>query len=152
MSATNEQLLRDPDIQPTSDVIKNALGDANNAYIRFIDELANHNIDLEWRYYYDGKAWLSKGLYMYKGARGGQKVNTIFWLSVWNGYFKVTVFVPQISRDDVLSLPLSNAVKQIAAASKQMGKLKFFPVVIDFYSDEMLKDVFTLVEFKKTIK
>lgn len=151
MSAANEQLLRDPDIQPTSDVIKKVLGDANSAYIRFTDELASHNVQLEWRYYSDGKAWLAKGLYFWKGARGGQKETTVFWLSVWNGFFKVTVFVPEKFRSDALNLPLDNEVKQMIAASEQMGKLKFSPIVFELCSDEMLNAVFTLIDFKKSI-
>jgi hypothetical protein len=63
MEINKEQLLRDRDIHPTSDVIAKALGEANNAYIKFTDELASHNIQLEWNYYNDGKAWLAKGLY-----------------------------------------------------------------------------------------
>ncbi|HOD92246.1 MAG TPA: DUF3788 family protein [Clostridia bacterium] len=151
MSTTKEQLLRNPYIQPTSEVIKEALGDANSIYIRFIDELTKYNIDLEWRYYTDGKAWLAKGLYTQKGVRGGKNVTTVFWLSIWNGFFKVSIFVPEISRKDALNLPLSNQVKQMITDAKQMGKLKFLPVIFDFYTDELFEDVFTLVEVKKTI-
>ena len=49
-------MLRNPDIQPTSDIVAEALGEASNAYVKFIDELAGHDIQLEWRYYSDGKA------------------------------------------------------------------------------------------------
>ena len=54
MQSTKKQLLRDPDIEPSSDVIAEALGESNNAYIKFISELASHDIHLEWRYYNDG--------------------------------------------------------------------------------------------------
>ena len=39
MKSTKEQLLRNPDIEPSSGVIAKALGEANNAYIKFINEL-----------------------------------------------------------------------------------------------------------------
>lgn len=66
MKSTKQQLLRNPDIQPTNDVISKVLGEANNAYIKFINELGGRDIQIEWRYYNDGQAWLAKGLYMRK--------------------------------------------------------------------------------------
>jgi len=152
MKTTKEQMLRDPDIEPSSDVIAKALGEANNAYIKFVNELASHDIQLEWRYYNDGKAWLAKGLYKWTGVRGGQKETTVFWLSIWDGFFKVTIYFPEKARADVLNLPLDNAVKRMIADSNQMGKLKSFPLVFDLYSDEMFGAVFSLADLKKSIK
>ena len=148
-----EQLLREPTVQPTENNIKKALGDANDAYLIFINELKSYNIDLEWRYYTDGKAWLAKGLYKWTGVRGGQKETTVFWLSIWDGFFKVTIYIPEKYRTAVLELPLEDNVKEMIANSKQLGeKLKFFPIIFDLYSDEMFKAVFSLVEYKKSIK
>ena len=95
LRSSKQQLLRNPDIEPSSDVIAKALGESNNAYERFIHELVNHDIHLEWRYYNDGKAWLAKGLFKWTGIRGGQNVVTVFWLSIWDGFFKVTFYVPE---------------------------------------------------------
>ena len=92
MKSNYKQLLRNPDIQLTSDIIAEALQDANDSYIKFLNELANQDIDLEWRYYTDGKAWLGKGLYKWLGVRGGQKVTTVFWLSIWESFFKITIY------------------------------------------------------------
>jgi len=152
MKTAKEPLLRNPEIQPTRDVIASALGEANNAYLTFIDQLTNNDLQLEWRYYNDGKAWLAKGLYNWTGARGGQKQTTVFWLSVWNGFFKVTIYIPEKVRADLLRLPLGDDVKQLVNDSKQMGKLKFFPLVFDFCSEEMFEEFFTLAEFRKSVK
>jgi len=152
MKTNMEQMLRNPEIQPSSDVIAKALGESNNVYIEFINELANHNIQLEWRYYNDGKAWLAKGLYKWTGVRGGQNEKTVFWLSVWEGFFKVTIYFPEKSRVDVLSLPLDNEVKLMIADSRQMGKLNYFPIIFDLCSDEMFEAVFLLANFRKSIK
>ena len=76
MKSTSQQLLRNPDIEPSSDVIAKALGESNNAYIKFISELASHDIHLEWRYYNDGKSWLAKGLFKWTddiGFKGNGK-------------------------------------------------------------------------------
>jgi hypothetical protein len=152
MQTVNEQLLRDPAIPPSSDVISDALKGAYNAYMKFVSELENHDIHMNWRYYTDGKAWLAKGLYHWTGVRGGQKETTMFWLSIWQGFFKVTIFVPQKVRTNALALELDNEVKQMITDSKQMGKLKYFPLVFDVCSDERFEDIFSLVDFKKTYK
>lgn len=151
MKTPKEQLLRNLDIQPTSDVIAKALGDANKAYIEFVNELARHDIQLEWRYYNDGKAWLSKGLYKWTGVRGGKNQKTVFWLSIWDGFFKVTIYFPEKVRAELLNLPLDNEIKLLIANSKQMGKLKYFPLVFDLCSDEMFDAVFALADIRKNI-
>jgi hypothetical protein len=152
MAINKEQLLRNPNIQPTDDVIAKALGESNDAYIKFINEIASHDIHLDWRYYNDGKAWLAKGLYKWTGVRGGQKETTVFWLSIWDGFFKVTIYVPEKARADVLSLLLDNEVKLMIEATQQMGKLKYFPIVFDLCSDEMFEAVFLLADYRKSIK
>lgn len=152
MAINKEQLLRNPNIQPTDDVIAKALGESNDTYIKFINEIASHDIHLDWRYYNDGKAWLAKGLFKWTGVRGGQKETTVFWLSIWDGFFKVTIYVPEKARADVLSLQLNNEVKLMIEATQQMGKLKYFPIVFDLCTDEMFEAVFMLSDFRKSIK
>lgn len=153
MQSTGQQLLRQPDIQPTEEVVEDALKEANVIYLRFLKELENHDIQLEWRYYTDGKAWLGKGLHRWTGPRGGNKEATVFWLSLWDGFFRVTIYMPEKSRGEVNLLPLENEVKQMVAGSRQMGNtLKFFPLAFDLDSDGMLEELFTLIDFRKSIK
>ncbi|WP_160319134.1 DUF3788 family protein [Youngiibacter fragilis] len=153
MISTKQQLLRSPDIQPTSEVIAEALGAAYNSYLKFVNRLENHDIHLEWRYYTDGKAWLAKGIHRWTGIRGGQNETTAFWLSIWDCFFKVTIYVPEKARADTSSLPIGDEVKQMIDDSKQMGKkLKFFPLVFELSSDEKFEEIYTLVEFKKKLK
>ena len=153
MDTAGRQMLRDPGIQPTNDVIAMALGEANDAYLKFISLLAGMDIRLEWRYYTDGKAWLGKGLYRWTGARGGQRETTVFWLSLWQGFFKVTIYVPEASRADILSLPLDDEVKRMAAERERMGnRLTYLPLVFDLRSDELFPSVFALADFKKSLR
>lgn len=152
MARNKEQLLRNPNMQPTDDVIAKALGESNDAYTKFINEIASQDIHLDWRYYSDGKAWLAKGLFKWTGVRGGQKETTVFWLSIWDGFFKVTIYVPEKARADVLSLQLDNEVKLMIEATQQMGKLKYFPIVFDLRSDEMFETIFLLADYRKSIK
>jgi hypothetical protein len=146
---TGEQLLRDPGTEPTGEVIAEALGAANGAYIKFIGGLKSRGIEVDWRYYNDGKAWLGKGLYKWTTSRGTQKETTAFWLSIWDGFFKVSVFIPEKARVDALNLPLGSETKKMIDGAKQMGKLKFFPLVFELASDELLGDVYMLADFRK---
>ena len=152
MKVTKEQLLRSPDLQPTSDVVAKALEEANEAYMKFVNELANHDIQLVWHYYNDGKAWLAKGLYQWTGVRGGQKEITVFWLSIWDGFFKVTIFVPQKYHADLLALELDQEVRQMISESQQMGKLKYFPLVFEVSTDKLFEDLFILLQYRKSIR
>lgn len=78
---------------------------------------------------------------------------TVFWLSIWDGFFKVNVYVPEKYRADLLILTISEDVKHIINDAKQMGdRLKFFPVVSEMRSDDMIDALFEIVKFKKQIK
>lgn len=147
------QLLRDPAIEPTTEVLSKALGESSDAYVKFLSKLTGHDVELMWRYYTDGKAWLGKGLHKWTGARGGRKEMTVFWLSIWEGFFKVTVFVPEKHRAELQKLPLPSDVTQMIADAEQMGeRLRFFPVVFDMHSDEMIGALFEILNFKKRLK
>ena len=146
------QWLRDANIEPRSEVIADGLGSANDAYIGFLEKLENHNIELNWRYYNDGKAWLGKGLYKWTTIRGTQKETTAFWLSVWEGFFRLTVYVPEKYRAEALALSRDAETKKMIEEAKQIGKLKFFPLVFDLYSDEKFDEILTIVDFRKMLK
>lgn len=148
----NEQLLlRDSSIEPTRDIIAEGLGAANSAYAKFIDGLKSHDIQVDWRYYNDGKAWLGKALYKWTTTRGTQKEMTAFWLSIWKGFFRVSLYIPERVRADVLKLPVDDEIKKMIEDSKQMGKLKYFPLIFDLRSDELFDEIYTLANFRKTI-
>lgn len=145
-----QQLLRDPDVKPTEEAIANALGAAAGAYAKLNEEIPKHDIQVDWRYYKDGNAWLGKALHKWTTSRGTQKEITAFWLSVWDGFFRVGFTFPEKYRADVLALPLDKTTLHMIEESGQMGKLKIFPLAFDMQSEERFPDVFTLVEFKKS--
>ncbi len=147
-----KQLLRDSTIFPTEKVLQTALNDVYCVFQQFIIQLEKLDIQLTWKYYTDGKAWLGKGLYSWNKVRGGTSETTIFWCSIWEDVFKITFYYPEKYRKEVLALPLSNKTRIKVSNSKQMGKLKFFPLVFDIDSITMFNDIFTLVNFKKKIK
>ena len=63
----------------------------------------------------------------------------------------MTLYIHEKFRADILGVSLSNEVKQKVSESKQMGnKLKYFPLVFDLNSNEMLEDIISIIEYKKT--
>ena len=147
-----QQLLRDPGVEPTGEIIAEGLGTAYSTYERFLEGLKTRDIQVGWRYYNDGKSWLGKALYKWTTVRGANKEMTVFWLSIWDGFFKVSIFIPEKVREDALNLSLDDETKNMINNAKQMGKLKFFPLTFELRSDELLDGIYILLDFKKTIK
>jgi len=150
---TNEQqLLRNPDIEPTSEIIAEGLGEAYKAYSTFIKSLERYGITLmDWRFYNDGKAWLSKGEYKWTTPRGAKKTKPIFWLSIWSGFFKVSFFFGCDIQEELLKLPISQNAKELINDAKPMGKtMRFIPIVFDISNEAQLNDIYVLSEFRKT--
>lgn len=152
MPLTHQLLLRDPDVQVTDDVIAEILKTTGQAYRQFVDELTHHDIHLEWRYYPDGKAWLAKAVTSWKGVRGGQKQRTIFWLSIWDGYFKISIYVPVTLREDLARIMDDPIVKTMILTSEPLGKLKFFPLVFEVSTNEGFVALFSVLDFMRNVK
>jgi len=146
-----QQLLRDPNIEPTSVVIAEGLGEAYETYSLFISELGSYDISLmDWRFYNDGKAWLTKGEYKWTTTRGTNKVKTVFWLSIWEGFFRVAFFFSTSVQAELQDLPISQETKELIKNAKPMGKtMKYLPVVMDIKTSRQLNDVYTIAQFRK---
>lgn len=147
----SEQLLRNPDIEPTFEIIASGLGKINSVYTEFIQKLKEYDVSLmDWRFYNDGKAWLSKGEYKWTTARGTNKVKPLFWLSIWEGFFKVSFFFSAKIQDELLNLPVSEEAKSVIKNAKPMGKtMRYVPVIFDVNKDKQLDDLFVLMVFRK---
>lgn len=146
-----QQLLRDASVKPTAELIAAGLGKVNTTYTKFLKELKKYDISLmDWRFYNDGKAWLTKGEYKWVTARGTNKVKPIFWLSIWNESFKVSFNFSEKKRDELLALPISETAKKMINATEPKGKTaKYLPVIFDISEESQLKDVFVVAEFRK---
>lgn len=148
-----EQLLRDSNVEPTSDIIAAGLGVSYVTYTKFLDELeAHHGITLmDWRFYNDSKAWLSKGEYKWTTARGANKVKPIFWLSIWEGLFKVSFNFAYCAQEKLLNLPISPETKAVIEKTPPRGKaMQFIPVIFDVVNTGQLSDIYALAAFRKT--
>jgi hypothetical protein len=136
-------LLREPEIFPTKDVLRSVLGDCVSVLNELTETVTKPEfaLSVEWNYYNDGKAWLCKVVY---------KKKTVFWLSVWDGYFKVTFYFNRNNYSGVFDLDIPEKVK--ADFSGNIGSGKFIPLVIKVTGRDQIEEIVKLVEFKKKLK
>ena len=95
----------------------------------------------EWRYYKDGKAWLCKVCY---------KKKTIFWLSVWDKFFKTGFYFTDKNCTGVAELDIEEKIKEEFSRNKHIGKL--IPLAIKMNRKEQIDDVIKIIEYKKRLK
>lgn len=137
-------LLRNPEIFPTNEVLKDALGDAVFCVLEsFVETVTseNYGLTVEWRYYNDGKSWLGKVTY---------KQKTVFWLSVWAGFLKTSFFFTEKHLEAIAALPVSTQIKEEFCSAKLIGRL--IPMIIEINKVEDIPDLLTIIRFKKKLK
>jgi len=134
------QLLREPEIFPSKEVLKHAL---RNVY-DILEELEikltqpEFSLTFHWHYYKDSKAWLCKVSF---------KKKTIFWLSVWEGFFKTSFFFLERHLGGMMVL---NVKQNSFKIKKEWGKM--IPVVFDIHDKEPFSDLIEMIKFKKKTK
>ena len=135
--------LRDAAIYPTDEVLMDVLGDVFKVYSLFIETITIDPLSLsvEWRYYYDGKAWL---------AKVQSKKKTILWLSVWDDLFKITFYFTEKNIEAIAGLNISEAIKVEFCKAKPVGRL--IPLILEVREIDQMDDLLTLVRFKKSLK
>ncbi len=138
---TDLQLLRDETVYPSAEELTRVLGQTYNAYLALQTQIQALQLNEEWRYYKDGKAWLCKVTY---------KTKTIFWLSVWDGFFKVGFYFAEKFRKEVEMLDISNNLIEKFRTGKSLGKL--LPLTIDITENEQIEDVVKTALLKKKLK
>ena len=133
------QLLRDPQINPDKEVLMAALANSYAAYQELTAILTSekYRFDFQWNYYKDGKAWLCKVCY---------KKKTVFWLSVWDQFFKTGFFFTEKHVAEILTLEIEEGIKETFSNGKHIGKL--IPLIVNIESKEQIKDVLTIIDYK----
>jgi hypothetical protein len=136
-------LLTDKGVFPDDAVLEKHLGNAAPAWNAFALHVRASFGDgaLEWRYYNDGKAWLAKVVHRKK---------TVCWASVWDKYFRAAFYFTAKCDADIEALPIPLELKERYRAHEPIGKLK--PLVVDVKTKKALKAVFTLLEYKSSLK
>ena len=136
-------LLRDPELFPSDMILKDALGDSIYSVLElFVETITKeYGLIIEWRFYNDGKAWLGKVVH---------KKKTILWLSVWEGSFKASFYFTEKHLEAIAALDISETIKDELAQAKHIGLL--IPMTFEVNDKEQLKDLLTVVRFKKSLK
>jgi hypothetical protein len=119
------QILRSKETPPSKEVLQNPL------YLALVEGLSP-----EWRYYNDGKAWLCK-------VTDGRK--TIFWFSVWEGFFRVSFYFLERHLEGLAALETTHG-----RLEKEWGKM--IPFMFDVRDAEPIADIRKVAEFKKKAK
>lgn len=138
-----KQLLIDENIFPDEKTLKETATNLYPLYEEIINTITDKtfNLAVEWQYYKDGKSWLCKATY---------KKKTVFWLSVWEDYFKVSFYFTEKTEKKVYELDIERRLKEEFRDSKIIGKLK--PLIININDKSQIKDLLKIIEYKKNLK
>ena len=136
-------LLRDQNIPPENKVLVNALGQSFKVFEELMGIITDdkYGLDPQWNFYKDGKAWFCKVCF---------KKKTIFWLSVWENFFKTAFYFTEKTGSGIKELDIDDSIKKNFAGMKHIGKL--IPLVINMERKEQIKDVIRIIEYKKSLK
>lgn len=132
-------LLNDENTYPNDSVLAWVLGNSSDVYKIFAGALSEYKIELEWHYYSDGKSWLGKAV---------SKKKTIFWLSVWQSFFKVSFYFTEKTRLGIMDLPIAAEIKTRIKNAPIKGKL--INLTIEVSESTHLQDIFTLISYKQS--
>lgn len=136
------QLLRTALEEPNTDMLQKLLHKYYICYKDFINTITTeYALTCSWNFYKDGNAWLCKII---------QKKKTVCWLSVWDTGAKISFYFTEKHKDTVLSLNISEALKQQFISAKNIGKL--LPLTIDLNNTSAVNDALLVTTFKMQLK
>ncbi len=137
------QLLKEQTIFPSEEVLKDALGGRYPVFESLIETIisVDYGLSYEWNFYKDGKSWLCKVC---------NKKKTVFWLSVWDGYFKISFFFTGKHLEGIAALDIAPQIKDAFYKEKPIGRL--IPMIFNIHKEEQLHDLLKVVDFKKKSK
>jgi hypothetical protein len=137
METINTIELRDENKYPNDDVLKSILNESFLSYKKLLKLFTKYDMNYEWRYYHDGKAWLCKVQ---------KKKKTIVWMSAWNDYIQAVLYFPEKYIDKVYELNISEVIKENFNSSKNVGKSK--PCIFKIRDESILKDFEEVMVYK----
>lgn len=137
------QLLKNAREIPQGEVLKKALSGKYALYEKFEKKVSckEYEISLSWKYYKDVKSWLCKAVY---------KKKTVFWLSVWEGYFKTSFFFAGRLLEEIKKSDISDGLKK--GLDNKSSKEKLIPVIVNAADKKDMDDIFKLISLKMRLK
>lgn len=138
-----EKLLTSPDLDLTSDNLKNGLGRWFSIYDTLTETLSKppYDISPEWRFYKDGGAWLCKMT---------RKKKTVFWISAWKQFLKCGFYFTEKSGDGISDLSIDQSLKSSFDKTGPIGKLR--PLIIDLTAKKQLDALYTVASYMISLK
>jgi len=136
-------MMRDEQISPSANALEEALKESYPAYEQWMRTLTSpeQGYAPEINYYRDGKAWLCKGIH---------KKKTVFWLSYWDGFFKITFYFNEKTAADFLNLDIASQLKEDFRNNKPVGKSRPFTMIVRH--PEQLADLLKVADYKRSLK
>lgn len=136
-------MMREEYVTPDAEVLKKVLKQSYLAYEEWMNTVTSpeQGYTPEINYYRDGKAWLCKGIH---------KKKTVFWLSYWDGFFKITFYFTEKTAAGVYNLNIAAQLKEDFRNYKPAGK--FMPFTVMVSSPEQLADLIKVADYKKSLK
>ena len=112
-----QQLLHDPDVFPSDQVIYGHLGKARGLWEQVMECLTQvcPGAESQWRYYVDGKSWLMKVTFRKK---------TLCWVSVDAGSFSMTFYFGDRAASLIAQSDLPVKLKEQFATGRRVGKIR----------------------------
>jgi hypothetical protein len=129
MDSDNILQLRDELIFPDKKVLTSVLKKSYAVYTELIELYDRNELNYEWRYYKDGKAWLCKVQ---------KKKKTIVWMSAWNGFMQAAIYFPVRLLNEILELDINEELKENILNTKNVGKSK--PCIFEIRDKDVLAD------------
>lgn len=135
-----EKLLTNPGIFPSKEVLSQILGNVYSVFEEFeiILTKETYSLTFTWHYYKDSKAWLCKVAH---------KKKTVFWLSVWDGFFQTSFYFLERHLEGIAALQID---ENSFTLKKEWGKM--IPVIFKINNQNQFPDFLKMVEFKKKTK
>jgi phage terminase large subunit-like protein len=139
----DKMLLNDKNEYPSDAVLAKCLGKTKAVWDEFVARsgAVSGLALLDWRFYNDGKTWLTRLMFRKK---------TVCWISVWDEYFKTAFYFTEKSDSDIRALKVDEALKAEYFVKQPIGKLKPFTVPVK--AKKTLADVFALIGYKISLK
>ena len=137
METINNIELRDENIYPDEKVLRTILDKSYKSYTVLLELFNNNNMNYEWRYYRDGKAWLCKVQ---------KKKRTIVWMSAWKSYMQATIYFPEKFLNKIYELHIHEKIKEKIRSTKNVGKSK--PCIFEIKDEKVLNDFEKVMKLK----
>jgi len=135
-------ILTDPNITPDDNLVFAIIGEKRILWQKIMSHLHENHRDISevWRFYNDGKSWLFRTL---------KKKNTIFWVGVIEGTFRVTFYFSNNAEQLIEDSDLPEKIKDEYRSTSQS---KFRAISVKINNTLDAENVIKLAELKLKIK